>query len=78
MTFAALVPIRNRPGWFAVLSPEAAETISRGYMKLFCTHGKIEVETVTRTRKSLSTVDSGFRVVFLAVDQHGNIVTDIA
>jgi hypothetical protein len=71
------VPVANRPGVFAVVTQRTAKTLREGYMKLFERKGDIVVETITRARRSLFSLDDSFRLVFFAIDQNGNLVTEI-
>jgi len=74
---AASVPVANRPGLFAVVRQETAKTIREGYMKVFERNGEVVVETITRARKPISAYDPCVRIVFFAIDQNGNLVTEI-
>ena len=65
-----LVPVVNRPGVFAVVPAETAAVLAQGYQKLYWRGGRVVRETITRTRTPLSAP-----LVFIAVDQSGNIVT---
>jgi len=75
MKLSPVIPVQGRPGFFAVLSDDAASTITLGHMKLFWseTHGVV-VETITRSRKPLSHLDNQYRVVFFALDQENRLV----
>jgi uncharacterized protein YerC len=73
-----VVEIRNREGFFAVLTVEAATRIKQGRMKLYIDHetGDILVETITRNRRNLTTYDPEYRVVFFALDQNNRLLTE--
>jgi hypothetical protein len=75
---SVLLEFRNRPGLFAALTPEAANALTDGYMKLYWSDASgAQVETITRNRKPLNIYDPGFRLVFVALDQHGQLVTEV-
>lgn len=71
-----LIQFRNRPGLFAVLTPQIADAIEDGQMKLFYTAQGPVVELISRARKPLAIYDPGHRIVFVAVDPDGNLVLD--
>ena len=73
MTLANLVPIKNRPGFFAVISAEAATRIEQGYMTLYAVKDRITVETISRNRQPLMAYDPAYRVVIVALDQSGRL-----
>lgn len=75
---STLIPIRNRPGFFAVVPREVAQALHDGQMRLYISsQGVVDVETITRNRRSLTIYDPHYRVVFVAVDQHGDLITQI-
>jgi hypothetical protein len=76
LVISASVPVTNRPGVFAVLHPQVAKAFREGYMKLFERGDQIVVETITRARKPLTYYDPEYRLVFFAIDQNGNLVTE--
>ena len=70
-----MIPIRNRPGCFAVLCRPAALKIQQGYMNIF-ERGTIVVETITKNRIPLTEFDPQVRYVMVAIDPNGNLVVD--
>lgn len=63
-----VLPIQNRPGMYAVLSPEAAQALKDGCMKLYFSPNRgAEVELITRTRKPLAIYDPQFRLIFAVI-----------
>lgn len=75
MEINPVIQVRGRPGYFVVLTPDAAEKITRGRMRLFWTDTQeVVVETANRSRRPLFLWDSGYRLVFCALDEKGNLV----
>lgn len=57
--------VRNRPGLYAIVTPEVAARIAQGHMKLFWSdQGTCVVETITRSRRPLVEFDPSVRYVF--------------
>ena len=72
-----LIPVRNRPGVFAVVSVSASERLADGMMKLYQdTNGIVWVETITRARFALTKMDAFHRKVFIAVGENGQLITE--
>lgn len=72
MEVAALVPIQNREGLFAVVSQSTSKILREGHMKLYATDRGIVFETITRTRTSLLRWGE-YSVVLVGIDQDGRL-----
>lgn len=72
-----LVPVHGNPGLFVVLRSEAADLIAKGHMRLVAHKQQVLVETITRARRPVETVDPYARLVFVAVDQAGKLALDL-
>lgn len=63
----SLVPVRNRPGLFAVVLPSVKQRITEADAKLYMTQTGVVVETLSRNRFTLRRWDPGYRVVCVAI-----------
>ncbi len=69
-----LIPFRNRHGLFAVLTEQAAAKVTAGHLRLFFTPSGPIYENASRTRRPLTDLDDGVRVIFVATDLEGRLV----
>jgi hypothetical protein len=74
MELSALVPVKNRPGVFAVMRRDAAERIANGYMQLFERGQQVVVESITRNRWKITDFDPNTMFVMVAIDPNGLLV----
>ena len=74
MKRCALLPIKGQPGFFAVLSPQAAAYLVSIHAEVIMDHAK-ELHYLTMARKKFSMFqrDPAARLVQLGVDQDGHI-----
>jgi hypothetical protein len=72
---AVSIPLANRPGVFAILTPAAGERVK--YMKLYATSsGGVVAETITRTRRPLTDYDEDYRLAIFGITPSGGLATN--
>ena len=75
MKRCALVSVKDQPGLFAVLTPEAASYLTHIHAEVIVDHAReLHYLTMARKKLSISLRDPAARLVQLGVDQDSRII----